>query len=80
MAEAGWNDVRIEDVRLQGLGPSAADFATGYTRGSPLAHELAEREADVDAVTHALTEALIPLGGDQPFRPALAATVISAVR
>jgi SAM-dependent methyltransferase len=80
MAEAGWNDVLIEDVRLEGLGPSAADFAAGFTRGSPLAHELAERDADVAAVTYALTDALIPLGGDQPFRPALAATVISAVR
>ena len=50
MEDGGWNDVLIEDVRLQGLGPSAADFAAGFTRGSPLAHELAERDADVDAV------------------------------
>ena len=80
MAEADWNDVLIDDVCLQGLGPSAADFAAGFARGSPLAHELAARDADVDAVTHALTDALIPLGGDRPFRPALAAMVITAVR
>lgn len=80
MAEAGWSDVQLADVCLQSLGPAAADFAAGFARGSPLSHELAARDADVDSVTHALTEALIPLGGDRPFRPALAATVISAVR
>jgi ubiquinone/menaquinone biosynthesis C-methylase UbiE len=80
MGEAGWNDVQLKDVRLQGLGPSAADFAAGFTLGSPLAHELAERDANVDTVRHALTEALIPLGGEHPFKPELAATVISAVR
>jgi SAM-dependent methyltransferase len=80
MAEADWSDVRLEDVCLQSLGPSAADFAAGFTRGSPLAHELAERNADVDAVTQALTDALTPLGGARPFRQALAATVIRAVR
>jgi ubiquinone/menaquinone biosynthesis C-methylase UbiE len=80
MVEAGWKDVDLEDVCLQGLGPSAADFAAGFTLGSPLAHELAERGADTDAVTRALTDALIPVGGKHPFKPALAATVISAVR
>ena len=80
LTEAGWTDVHLEDVRLQGLSPSAADFAAGFTRGTPLAHELAERGADADAVTHALTEVLIPVGGERPFKPAHAATVISAVR
>ena len=80
MAEAGWNDVQLEDVWLQGLGPSAADFAAGFTLGTPLAHELAERGADVDAVTRALTDAVIPVGGEQPFKATLAATLISAVR
>ena len=80
MREAGWKDVELEDVHVQGLGPSAADFAAGFTLGSPLAHELAERDANVDTVTHALTDALIPVGGEHPFKPGLAATVISAVR
>jgi ubiquinone/menaquinone biosynthesis C-methylase UbiE len=80
MKEAGWRDVQLEDVLLEGLGPSAADFAAGFTLGSPLAHDLAGRDADVAAVTHALTGALIPVGGEQPFKPPLAATVIRAVR
>jgi ubiquinone/menaquinone biosynthesis C-methylase UbiE len=80
MVEAGWHDVRLDDVRVQGLGSSAADFAAGFTLGSPLAHELTDRGANIDAVRHALTEALIPVGGEHPFRPELAATVICAVR
>jgi SAM-dependent methyltransferase len=43
MSAAGWEDVQLEDVRLRGLAPSAADFAAGFTLGTPLAHELAER-------------------------------------
>jgi len=80
MVGAGWSDVQLEDVCLQGLGPSAADFAAGFTLGSPLAHELAERGADAGEVAQALTEALIPVGGERPFKPPLAATVIHAVR
>jgi ubiquinone/menaquinone biosynthesis C-methylase UbiE len=80
LVEAGWKDVQLEDVCLQGLGPSAADFAAGFTLGTPLAHDLAERDANADTVTHALTDALIPVGGERPFKPALAATVISAAR
>ena len=62
MVEAGWEDVRLDDVCLQGLGPSAADFANGFTLGSPLAHEVAARGANPDAVARALTDALIPVG------------------
>ncbi len=80
MEQAGWEDVRMEAVRIQGLGPSAGEFARGFVSGSPLTHELAERGADADAVSRALTDALLPVGGERPFRPALAATVISAVR
>jgi ubiquinone/menaquinone biosynthesis C-methylase UbiE len=80
MFEAGWNDVQLDDVRVQGLGSSAADFAAGFALGSPLSHELADRGANIDMVRHALTEALIPVGGEHPFRPELAATVIGAIR
>jgi SAM-dependent methyltransferase len=79
MSAAGWEDVQLEDVCFQSRGPSAADFAAGFTRGTPLTHELSERGSDIDAVTRALTAALIPFGRD-PFEPLLAATVISAGR
>ncbi|MGD0714616.1 MAG: class I SAM-dependent methyltransferase [Gaiellaceae bacterium] len=80
MAHAGWEDVQLETVRVQALGPSAAELAAGFAFGSPLAHELAERGADPDAVVRALTDALVPVGGERPFKPTLAATVIKAVR
>jgi SAM-dependent methyltransferase len=80
MAEAGWRDPQIEDVCLLGVGTSASDYARGMTLGSPLAQELAECDADPEEVIRALTEALIPVGGDRPFEPPLAAAVIRAVR
>jgi SAM-dependent methyltransferase len=80
LSPAGWEDVQLEDVCLQSFGPSAADFAAGFALGTPLTHELAARGSDIDAVTQALTAALIPIAGDTPFEPLLAATVISAVR
>jgi SAM-dependent methyltransferase len=80
MAAAGWEAVQTESVRVESHGVSAADFAAGFVLGSPLSHELADRGADPDAVAVALTEALIPVSGERPFRPALAATVITAIR
>lgn len=80
MALAGWENLRLETVRVQALAPSAADLATGFAFGTPLAHELAERGADADAVVRSLTAALIPVSGERPAKPTLAATVIRAVR
>jgi SAM-dependent methyltransferase len=80
MSAAGWEDVQLDDVCLRSLAPSAADFAADFALGTPLMHELAERGSDMDAVTRTLTAALIPFGGDRPFEPLLAATVISAAR
>ena len=80
MGHAGWENPHLETVRVESLGPSAEDFAAGFALGSPLTHELAERGADPDAVVGALTEALVPVGGRRPFKPVLAATVITAVR
>ena len=80
MTQAGWEHVQLETVNVQALGVSATAFASGFAVGSPLAHELAARGADPDAVVHALTDALVPIAGEQPFRPKLSATVITAVR
>ncbi len=80
MSAAGWKNVQLDDVRLRSVGSSAADFAAGFTLGTPLTHDLSDRGADIDAVRDLLAAALIPFGGDTPFEPLLAATVISAVR
>jgi SAM-dependent methyltransferase len=74
MSAAGWEDMRFDDVRLQGSGPSATEFATGFVRGSPLSHALLERNADLDAVVAELSEDLASVGGERP--PAASGMVI----
>jgi SAM-dependent methyltransferase len=80
MAAAGWTDVRLETVQVESLSGSAEEFASGFAYGSPLTHELVERQADLDEVVRALTAALVPVGGDRPFRAALSATIVRGVR
>jgi SAM-dependent methyltransferase len=76
----GFEDVRFDDIRVRGAGPSAAHFAYGWVHGSPLRHELVERGADDDELVDVITRAFIGLAGDAPFTPELAATVITARR
>jgi ubiquinone/menaquinone biosynthesis C-methylase UbiE len=80
MKGAGWEEVRLESVSLQGASRSAQDVATGFVCGTPLSHELAERGVDPDEIARELALALIPVGGDRPFTSSLAATVITARR
>ena len=80
LVEAGWEEMALESVRLEGASPSAVDFATGFVQGSPLFHALVERGADIDLVARKLAEALAVVGGERPFKVPLAATVITAVR
>jgi SAM-dependent methyltransferase len=78
LKQGGWLDVQLEDVRLEGRSPSAADYALGFARGSPLNPELVAHGADLDHVARTLTEALVPVGGDRPLRAEQAAIVITA--
>ena len=78
--QADWSGVILEEVRLDGESPSAAEYTLGFVRGSPLSHELAERGADVDEVHEAVTGAAAAVGGDRPLRAEQAAIVITAVR
>ena len=55
MADTGWQDVQFEAIHVQGTGPSAEEFATGFALGSPLTHELAERGAPVPKWSCALS-------------------------
>jgi SAM-dependent methyltransferase len=80
LAEAGWDEVQFDAVRLEGLADSALDVATGIAKGSPLSYELAERGADPETVLEELARRLASVGGDRPFRAELAATVITAAR
>jgi ubiquinone/menaquinone biosynthesis C-methylase UbiE len=80
LAEAGWEKVQLDDVRIESESPSALDFATGLAQGTPLVGQLTERGADATEVSRALVDRLQPIGGDEPFKATLAATVISAAR
>jgi SAM-dependent methyltransferase len=80
LADAGWEDVQLDDVSLESLAESALDVATGIAKGSPLSFELAERGADPETVAEELAQRLAAIGGDRPFRAELAATVINASR
>ena len=80
LSAAGWDKVELEEVRIEGVGPSAAEFAMGWAKGSPLTHELIARDADLDAFASQLTEGMTQLGGEAPMTVPLAALVISATR
>ncbi len=74
---AGWDELEIELVRLQGEAPSARDVALGFASGSPLTHELVERGADLTAVVDRITE---ELGGGAPYTVELAALLLTATK
>ena len=74
-AAAGWESPVIEHVHLRSRAESARVVASGFTSGSPLSHELAERGADPEQVADRITAAL---GGDAPHTVELAALVITA--
>jgi ubiquinone/menaquinone biosynthesis C-methylase UbiE len=80
MRAAGWDDIAFEPVAINGHGRAAADLATGFAYGSPIAQVLAQRGADPQRFVTDLTPRLIEVGGDAPFTPALAAVVITATR
>ena len=78
MSAAGWETCSWKTSAFKASVTRPLTFAAGFALGTPLTHELAERGADIDPVRDVLTAALIPFGGDTPFEPLLAATVISA--
>jgi SAM-dependent methyltransferase len=80
LADAGWNGVQLDAVRLESLAESALDVALGIAKGSPLSYELADRGADPETVVGELGRRLVAVGGERPFRAELAATMITAPR
>jgi SAM-dependent methyltransferase len=77
-AEAGgFVDVRVEPVALRGSAESARAVAEGFTFGSPLRFELAQR-GDLDEIVAGLTRELESRLGDGPVAGQLSALVITA--
>jgi len=76
--EAGFSDVAVERVEMEGRAPSARHVATGMTRGSPLALALEGRGVDHQIVVDTITRALRDGDGALPFAAPLAAWVVTA--
>jgi SAM-dependent methyltransferase len=76
--DAGFANVTIERVDLEGHAPSARHVAMGFVRGFPLGAALQEREADMDVVVDKIARALRDGEGPMPYAAPLAALVVTA--
>lgn len=74
----GFSDIRLEAVLRDCRSPSARDFAVGLVNGTPIANDLAARNADLAQATDALEAALARVGGDVPFSAPMKALVVEA--
>ncbi len=79
LADAGFADVRVEAVSMQGESPSSHDLARGLVEGNPVGNAIRER-GDIDAAEVIETVARVLAGefGDQPVRIPLHAFVLTA--
>ena len=80
MQEAGFNNVTVRPINLPSVSPSAADAAKGLVQGSPLAGALKERNADIEAITTAVAEALRAQFRDHPLRGRMCALICEGIR
>ena len=78
---AGFTDVTVEGVALEGVSESAEDFAAGLIRGNPIVLDIEGRGGVSSAeFERRLAEALRRELGDRPVRTPLHAWVITATR
>jgi SAM-dependent methyltransferase len=80
LAGAQFGDVKIETKRLQLDRVSARTLATGQIRGSPRSLLVEQRGVAVDEVVDRLTDALVKIGGADPYRGPAQAVVVEARR
>jgi SAM-dependent methyltransferase len=77
-ASAGFGTLALDDVRHVGEAASARAFVDGILHGTPLAHEVEARGADLDAIAAAIAERVAARCGEAPCRVPLAATIVTA--
>jgi ubiquinone/menaquinone biosynthesis C-methylase UbiE len=77
-AGRGFAPARIEEVVLEGVSPSAREFATGLIEGNPIGPTLRERGMSEKPLIDALAAELGREMGDRPLRTTLRALVVSA--
>jgi len=78
LADARFGQVRMEAVRLECSAPSARDFATGQLRGTPRAGLIEQRGFEIEPVIDEVTQGLIRIGGERPFRYTPQALLVEA--
>jgi len=78
---AGFSNVTVEGVALEGVSESAEHFAAGLIRGNPIALDIENRGGvSCEEVERRLADALRRELGDRPVRTPLHAWVITATR
>jgi SAM-dependent methyltransferase len=75
---AGFADVAVERIRLEGRADAAPDIARGFCTGTPLRAEL-ERRGSVESAGRAIATEMTALLGAGPVRGEMAALVATAV-
>jgi SAM-dependent methyltransferase len=75
---AGFEDVVVESVTLDGHATSAADVAAGYCRGTPLRAEI-EARADLARTTALVAREMEARLGSGPIRGTMTAKVFEAL-
>lgn len=78
LAEAGFEEVRIEKKRVQCDRVSARTIAIGHIRGSPRSLLIEKRGVSVDEVIDLATAAISKIGGADPYRGSAQAVVVEA--
>ncbi|HYM80430.1 MAG TPA: methyltransferase domain-containing protein [Candidatus Limnocylindria bacterium] len=79
LSDAGFRDVKIEQVVKDLLSPSARDLAAGVVRGNPVYIDIMDRATIEPAeVEEAVASALAREGGEAPFRSTMSALVVRA--
>lgn len=66
--QAGFRDLRADDVRITISTPSARDYATGSVYGTPRSLLLKKRGVDMEKLIDVYGAALAKEGGAEPFR------------
>jgi uncharacterized NAD-dependent epimerase/dehydratase family protein len=78
LAEAAFQEVRIEQKQIEIHGVSARSIATGIIRGSPRSLLIEKRGASLDEVVERVAAALEKAAGSASYRGTASAVVIEA--
>ena len=80
LAEAGFPDVSVETVMLAAGGLTADQLAVGFCQGTPLRHEIEERDqTGLAATTQAVAQSLCERFGQGRIQSTIQAHLITAV-